>query len=87
MALQTDHRSSAIEKTPVFSDHPVVTQPLWSLLCLDGALGTEGHVVDQNADECGHHFSGHPRTAPCTLWKGMGEGGGLDMVSTLITSV
>lgn len=53
----------------VFND-PVVTQWLWIRLCLDGALGTEGHVVDQNTDEGRHHFGGHPWAAPCTLWRG-----------------
>lgn len=70
VALQTDHRSSAMEN-PVFNNNnPVVTQPLWTPLCLNGALGAVGHVVDQDANEGGHHFSGHPRTTPCTLQRG-----------------
>lgn len=55
------------------------TRWLWLCLCLDGALGTEGHVVDQDTDEGGHHLSGYPRAAPGSLWsedKRRGVGGG-----------
>lgn len=95
VALQTHHRSSAMEN-PVFDNGPVVTQPLQIPLCLDGALGAVGHVVDQNADEGGHHFSGHPRTAPGTLQRRGTEGTsdfqsfmwGLHIIITeLITSI
>lgn len=54
------HRNS------VFKD-PVGTQWLWVHLGLDGAFCTEGHVVDQDANESSHHLSRHPRAVPCTL--------------------
>lgn len=70
VALQTDHRSSAIENPQSFIMIQRFRSDRGPLSRLDGALGAEGHVVDQNADEGSHHFSGHPRAVPRTLQRG-----------------
>lgn len=50
-----------IHQNSVFNDPVIVNR-----LCLDGALGTEGHVVDQDTHEGSHHLSRHPWAVPRT---------------------
>lgn len=51
-----------IHQNTVFKDPVIVNR-----LCLDGALSTEGHVVDQDTHEGSHHLSRHPWAVPSTL--------------------
>lgn len=58
-----------LQQNTVFND-PVVKKWPWIRLGLDGVLRTEGHVVDQDANEGSHNLSRHPWAVPRTLkWE------------------
>lgn len=53
-----------IHQISVFNDPVIVNR-----LCLDGALCSEGQVVDQDPHEGSHHLSRNPWAVPRTLGR------------------